>query len=771
MNVRLSLALVALALCACPPSNGKTDGGVAPIITSVTPTTGPVTGGTLVTVSGANFSTGATVKFDDVLGTQVTVESDKRITALTPAVTMAGRVAVHVTNPDGKRGSLADAFTFEGMITNRVIETAVLQNPADATDASGQAMVAVAVTAQVQVANVTRGVGQGTGLRAQVGFATTVSSTPTSSDFTWTDASYLGDADGPMPGDLARDAYSAMVTVPGATSGQLVYYLAARFSGDNGATWTIADRDGSSNGVTTAQLSRLTVTKASIDWCKLGGEAIEAPPMISLRGAAAGPTIYGQVYKMGVTSASGAGADIKGQLGYGMAGTDPSTWTWADAAFNKDSSGGSNDEFQAVLPNPGAGSYKFAFRFNHANGPWSYCDADGLANMGFTEAQAGSLTVTAAGIDNCVLQFPAMLETREGRPSGDVFGRVLSQGVTDGVGQGAGIEAQLGYGPASAMPSTWTWTAMGRFNVDATGGADEYAANLVGPAPGTYAYTYRFRYMGGAWAYCDLDGSMNGFQAGQAGVLTARADRMDCRLQSVSTFSTTSGAPVGVTVRVLGVATDGGSPVARVQVGVGTQNDNASASASWGWQDTPLTSVVMSEVEYGRTIYPAYTGMRAVSARASIDDGGTWTYCDLNGSDVNGYEVAQQYNVTVAAHADFDFCNLQHPSTADAGGGDYAFGQVYEPGLTPNASAPITAWLGLGAESEDPGLAWRWTPAPYFGVSGNNNEYRALVPASATANERYVFRFTRDGGSFCYGDLDGAQNGFSGGSNIGRIVP
>ena len=97
------------------------------------------------------------------------------------------------------------------------------------------------------------------------------------------------------------------------------------------------------------------------------------------------------------------------------------------------------------------------------------------------------------------------------------------------------------------------------------------------------------------------------------------------------------------------------------------------------------------------------------------------------------------------------------------------YGQVYEPGLTPNASAPIIAQLGVGPESADPGYGWTWSAAPFSGTVGNNNEFARAI--SATAGASYAFRYTVDGGVWCYGDLDGSQNGFSGGANVGLVIP
>lgn len=770
------IAAVAAVAAACPGPTPTPDGGtaVAPILTSLAPTRGPAAGGTIVTLTGTHFVSGATVTFGATPATAVTFESATRVVAFSPAGS-PGAVDVTLTNPGGRASTLSAAFTYEPTTTAPAISEALVVNAEQVTDTSGAATVTVAVVGHVQVPGVTPGAGQGPGVRAQVGFATSVSSTPVAGDFTWSAATYLGDVDGPATGDLARDSYSGSVALPGPTSGtQVTYFLAARFSTDDGATWTLADRDGAANGVSQAQLPRVIVSRASVEWCKLGGEAIEAPPAVTLRGSMAGPLVFGQVYQPGVTDQTGAGADLEGALGYGAAGSDPATWTWAAAAFNRDSGGGANDEFMATLPNPGEGAYKFAFRFRHGTGDWTYCDADGLANGGFTEDQAGSLTVLPLAIDSCQLQHPPTLTSLQGRPTDAVYGRVFAQGVTDGTGAGAGIDADLGYGPPGVAPSdaAWIWGA-GTFNVDVTGGGDEYQASLVGPAPGSYRYAWRFRLGGGAWTYCDLDGSANGFQDAQAGQLTAEALTLACRLESVSAFALASGDPLTASARVLvpGVSSGTGpTPNLEVQVGLGAQGSNASTSPLWGWSPTTFSADVSAtgEDEFAATVYPAYTGSRAVSARARLGTG-SWVYCDLNGSDVGGYEVNQQYDVTVSNHATFDFCNTQAPSSAQAGA--VVYGQIYEPGLTPDPATPFLAQLGLGQESEDPGLAWRWTPAAFNVTAGNNNEYQAPLPADAGVGERYAFRFTLDGGAWCYGDLDGSQNGFSGGANVGEVVP
>jgi hypothetical protein len=71
----------------------------APVITSLSPTQGPTTGGTVVTITGTGFTGATAVTFDGTPATTFTVNSDTQITATAPAG--SGGVQVTVTTPGG----------------------------------------------------------------------------------------------------------------------------------------------------------------------------------------------------------------------------------------------------------------------------------------------------------------------------------------------------------------------------------------------------------------------------------------------------------------------------------------------------------------------------------------------------------------------------------------------------------------------------------------------------------------------------------------------
>ena len=98
-------------------SSGYTYVDGPPSVTSVSPNSGPVDGGTGVTIRGSNFVDGATVTFGGIPATDVYVWDDNTgIFCDTPAHS-AGTVDISVTNPSGKGGTLSNGYSYIGGIT------------------------------------------------------------------------------------------------------------------------------------------------------------------------------------------------------------------------------------------------------------------------------------------------------------------------------------------------------------------------------------------------------------------------------------------------------------------------------------------------------------------------------------------------------------------------------------------------------------------------------------------------------------------------------
>lgn len=87
-------------------------GAAAPTITSVAPSSGPLTGGNTVTITGTGFTGATGVTFGGVAGTSLNVASDTSLTVVVPAHA-AGQVDVVVTTPVGTNtNTTADNYTY-----------------------------------------------------------------------------------------------------------------------------------------------------------------------------------------------------------------------------------------------------------------------------------------------------------------------------------------------------------------------------------------------------------------------------------------------------------------------------------------------------------------------------------------------------------------------------------------------------------------------------------------------------------------------------------
>jgi hypothetical protein len=83
---------------------------VAPTLASITPVSGPATGGTIVTMTGSGFASGATVSVGGVAATGCTVTSAIRMTCTAPANSVGAKDIVVTTA--GGSASLAGGFTY-----------------------------------------------------------------------------------------------------------------------------------------------------------------------------------------------------------------------------------------------------------------------------------------------------------------------------------------------------------------------------------------------------------------------------------------------------------------------------------------------------------------------------------------------------------------------------------------------------------------------------------------------------------------------------------
>jgi hypothetical protein len=151
VNSRISRSFGLLALATIVQACGSSPEGPSPSalrVTSVRPSAGSTLGGTIVTVSGANFSAGANVTIGGTTASQVTVVDSMTITAAAPPHA-AGSADVSVTM-NGQTASLPAAFTYvtntPPSIASIVVRGAKPREPAQFADLDETVNVSATVT-------------------------------------------------------------------------------------------------------------------------------------------------------------------------------------------------------------------------------------------------------------------------------------------------------------------------------------------------------------------------------------------------------------------------------------------------------------------------------------------------------------------------------------------------------------------------------------------------------------------------------------------------
>lgn len=104
-NLPTASVVGAMVWCSLPQSI------LAPVVSSISPTSGPKAGGTAVTITGENFTGATSALIGGNAGTSFTVVSDTSITCTTAAAAKAGAYNVTVVSPNGT-GTLLNGFTF-----------------------------------------------------------------------------------------------------------------------------------------------------------------------------------------------------------------------------------------------------------------------------------------------------------------------------------------------------------------------------------------------------------------------------------------------------------------------------------------------------------------------------------------------------------------------------------------------------------------------------------------------------------------------------------
>ena len=807
--LRSLLLVLPLLAVAC---GDDSDGAVPPQLTPPTvreiqPTGGPVAGNTLVNIYGSGFQPGAKAFLGNLELQRTVVVNSFRLYGYTPTAS-SGRMDVRVWNPDGAYGVLVKGFTYEGPPTPAIAQAEVVNGNTDTV--SGGPPVGVTVRGAVTVPGVTRGIGQGGGVRAQVGFAAGNAELLLQESYTWEEATYETDS-----GSGEADIYKGNVLLQAPIGGEnREWVVAVRFSIDGGSTWVMADGDGIANGVSAEMMRRVFIARPRVDYCKLGPDGNRAnPEHFYLPTDTTLVKVAGQVYAAGITQGAGGGSGVVAQLGYGPQDTDPRTsdaWTWVNATYKTEH--GNNDEWEADLPNPGTlGKYSIAFRFSISENSWRVCDADGVndsreGSLTFSLSKLGTLTVgneaPKPAVAWCKIgedqKDPEAVTYNSGGPADlkTVYAQVGMPGVTDKPNAGPGLSGQLGWGPAGEDPRTstrWNWTTQLVFNKDNFEVNDEWKGTLPNPGvDGEYRYAVRFSANGGPERVCDGNGTDGGdqpFELDKLGTLKVTGGAPPttigyCKLGPVGnttpetlTYATTATASHKVVgqVYVQGVTTTAGpAPTLVGQLGWGPAGQNpTSGGGGWTWTTTgAFKRDVGNDDEYEATLpNPGVASSYSFAYRFQVNNG-AFLYCDADGNTggVAGFETAKMGTLTVQdVQAPVGVCKLVSLNEGEVGSSDAvtATGHVRIPGVTdgPGAGANVQVQMGVGnadANASATPAAFAWTAAQYSREAPDveaTDEFTATFHPAYTGSRAVSMRYSTDGATWTYCDKNGSDVG------------
>jgi hypothetical protein len=514
------------------------------------------------------------------------------------------------------------------------------------------------------------------------------------------------------------------------------------------------------------------------------------------------PVLCAVVYASGVTDRAGQGSGIVGELGYAESGAagDVTSYTYTPMTYNVDKDGLSSgdladDEYGASFNINMAGDYRYVarFRLSSAPGEWLYCDLKGTdAQRPFDVQQAGALRVappSGGAVGFCQTET-ASASVAAGEATGGIVGRAFVPGVTDGVGQGAGVQAELVWGPRGDAPATWTNRATAAYKEDATGlnpnatTNDRYEVSLTPAMEGDLGFAYRFSVDGGAtWSLCDTDGSDGtaaGFEPAKVGQLTVSPPtaRVSYCITETPTASAAAGQRSGGINGVVyvagatGGAGQGPGVLSRILWGPASGSPATWTSvtpATYANDADGLGAGDRANDRYTAQLVPGAAGQFGYVYQFSVDSGATWSSCDTDGSDgtAAGFEAAKRGQLTATASSGPDECRMQFPINKDVAVGAQVplYGRVRKAGVTDvgdnNPQVRAEAWIGgISADLSNPNQ-WTKLTAQFNPSSAGQaeDEYVVVWTASQSANYMKIYyRVSMDAGAtwtFC--DIDGSS--------------
>lgn len=142
-----------------------------------------------------------------------------------------------------------------------------------------------------------------------------------------------------------------------------------------------------------------TITISAVD-CAIGWGNLQWPASATINTCGT-ETVYGKVWKSGITETAGAHPNMKVWAGVSTTNTDPATWTeaqWNTASYQGQSD--NDDEYKYAITGLAAGTYYYAYRYQYLDGTYWYggFNSGGGGAWNGTSNVNGMLTVNAIAL-------------------------------------------------------------------------------------------------------------------------------------------------------------------------------------------------------------------------------------------------------------------------------------------------------------------------------------------------------------------------------------
>ncbi len=408
---------------------------------------------------------------------------------------------------------------------------------------------------------------------------------------------------------------------------------------------------------------------------------------------------------------------------------------------------------------------------------------DVFVKVGDKSLNAGQFKYLEAAVEPTEIDWCRLTWVESAIKSGEpisAYAQVFEDSKTGSSSDHSGIFAEVGVAPADAADdSAFEWKPAKRneaFAGEEAANNDEYMADNVTLADGSYRVAFRFSLDEKTWKYCDRTGSDDGFNMTDTGTVVVAPEPENvktvgwCRIMNGETrISTKPGADtefIFAQAYVEGCTNyQNRCTDLKAEIGYGSPAlaDEAAIAEGFEWLAASVNpnydgSGGENHDEFMSSLKTDEEGTYSVFYRMSVDGGKTWTYCDTSDDTAFSATDAVTWYVSNSEGTPVDkkitWCQMfpSDPIEVTPGTDLEYRGQVYaqDVELKDGGFEGVKAWVGVGT-SEDELSDFVFTEAAFDKEADNNAEYKVTVKAPAKEGDyQVVYGFSLDDGDKVY---------------------